>query len=365
MNDKTTQEERQRELREMTRKEIEEVDKKNAEEEAKEKMLSQADTGETKLVCVLDRIKEDLERIEQEAKTATTSTGFYSLDNELGGGLRAGNLIVLGAVPSLGKTTLALNIADNVAKSGRDVLFFSLEMSRAELVLKSLSRQTFMPANKEQISLSYAKTMATKASSMLANYGKNRTEIQRKEWEKAVETYCKDTAPWLHIVESSGLVEGKTIRKEIESFILEKEPSLKPLVIVDYMQIIAAPSNTRMTDKQAVDANMTELKRIARDNKVSIIAVSSFNRENYYAEVGYESFKESGGIDYGADVVLGLQLVIDGNKEERRERYDEAKNAEPRTVELKVIKNRMFKSGGRITFDYYPKYDCFCEAGIL
>ncbi|MDR0800003.1 MAG: hypothetical protein LBN01_00505 [Endomicrobium sp.] len=92
---------------------------------------------------------------------------------------------------------------------------------------------------------------------------------------------------------------------------------------------------------------------------------ANFNRDNYYFEVGYESFKESSGVDYGADTVLGLQLKADYDNAksigESQKLHDEAESANPRQVELKVIKNGMFKSGGKVQFNYYPQYDCFVE----
>ena len=69
-------------------------------------------------------------------------TGFKQLDDKLGGGFNAGTLSVLGANPSVGKTTLALQMACNMAKAGESVLFFSLEMSEVEIVAKIISRET-------------------------------------------------------------------------------------------------------------------------------------------------------------------------------------------------------------------------------
>ncbi len=343
-----------REIAEQKKREIE----RENELEAEEKEVEEIKDGI--LVCVSDKLKEDLKQVEEELKTATISTGFESLDNELGGGLRTGSLIILGGIPSLGKTTLALNIANNVAKTGRDVLFFSLEMSRVELVLKSISRQTFMPDNAEQqIDSSYMKIMAAKALSVIDFYNGKCTETQKEEWQKAVDIYCEKVASHLHIAECSGNVDVETIKAAIKDFMSDETRQLKPLIIVDYMQNI---NSSEKTDKQAVDANMTSLKRIARDYKVVIIAISSFNRNNYYTEVGYESFKESGGIDYGADVVIGLQVAGYGdNTQENKETHDKAKTAYPRKLKLRVVKNRIFKSGVQISFDYYPKYDCFCE----
>jgi hypothetical protein len=150
--------------------------------EAKERARTEEkEVGDGSLVCVSDKLKEDLKQVEEGVKTATISTGFESLDNELGGGLRTGSLIILGGIPSLGKTTLALNIANNIAKTGRDVLFFSLEMSRVELELKSISRQTFMPDNSEhQIDSSHMKTITAKALSVIVFCRGKCTETKKK-----------------------------------------------------------------------------------------------------------------------------------------------------------------------------------------
>jgi len=71
------------------------------------------------------------------------STGFNTLDVALDGGLFEG-LYVIGAISSLGKTTLAIQIADYLASQGRDVLYISLEMSRYEIMAKSISRHTLL-----------------------------------------------------------------------------------------------------------------------------------------------------------------------------------------------------------------------------
>ena len=67
----------------------------------------------------------------------------------------------------------------------------------------------------------------------------------------------------------------------------------KPLVIIDYLQILA-PSDTRLTDKQQIDLNITTLKRLSRDLDIPILAISSFNRLNYSQSASFEAFKESG-----------------------------------------------------------------------
>lgn len=83
-----------------------------------------------------------LDEIQKHCKYPLRKTGFKKLDEELNGGIKNG-LYIIGAIPSLGKTTLTLQIADNIASQGNKVIIFSLEQSRFELVSKSISRLTW------------------------------------------------------------------------------------------------------------------------------------------------------------------------------------------------------------------------------
>ncbi len=84
-----------------------------------------------------------------------------------------------------------------------------------------------------------------------------------------------------------------------------------PIVCVDYLQIIP-PSNDRrlITDKMKIDDIVRKLKTFQRETNTTFIVISSFNRLNYYQQVSFESFKDSGNIEYSAVVVWGLQLDV-------------------------------------------------------
>jgi len=92
---------------------------------------------------------------------------------------------------------------------------------------------------------------------------------------------------------------------------------------------------------------------------VAMIAISSFNRDNYKTTVSMESFKESGAVEYSSDVLLGLQLRGAGEKG-----FDatEEKKKNPRNVELIVLKNRNGSVGNKVCFQYYPMFNYFREA---
>lgn len=274
-------------------------------------------------------------------------TGFETLDKVLGGGLYEG-LYIIGAISSLGKTTFALQIADNIAESGQDVLIFSLEMSRNELIGKSISRLTFKDsAGKEELPKTYREVVN-------GNDYKYYGEEEKEHIEQCIVKYG-GYAGNLYIHEGMGDIGVEEIRKTVDKHI--SFTGRKPVVIIDFIQILE-PINEKLSDKQNMDKSVSALKRIARDYALSVIGISSLNRTSYEKPISMESFKESGAIEYSSDILLGMQLKGVGTSD-----FDvnKAKQKEPREVEVVILKNRNGETGGTIPFFYYPKYNFFLE----
>lgn len=291
--------------------------------------------------------------------SATTVTGFTGIDSKLGG-LYAG-LYVLGAVSALGKTTLVHQIADQVAATGTPVLYYALEMSRLEMATKSLSRHAAAMMGRDQA-----------PTALQIRTGKM-TDAQRRRMPAVVESYAATMGKNMHVVECGFDWTIDDIRKSVDDYV--GATHTRPLVVVDYLQIIQPP-DARVSDKQKIDIVMRGLKKLQSDNKLTVIVISSLNRGNYLAPVDFESFKESGGIEYTADVVLGLQLEVltradfpTKNITEQRELVREEKAATPRRLRLSCLKNRNGASGWLQDFDYYPAVDTFEErqglAGLM
>lgn len=305
-------------------------------------------------------LNEFWENVIESINKSEIPTGFKELDAKLDGGLYSG-LYIIGAISSLGKTTLVLQIADQIAAAGEDVLIFSLEMSRDELISKSLSRLTRHIVKeysahftgREQVE---AMRNAKTARGITAGWryqGYNETE---KEIIKEASRRYKEFASHIYIYEGEGNEGLEQIREKVVSHFYHT--GRPPVVIIDYLQIIA-PYNERLTDKQNTDRAVKELKILSRDIGMPIIAISSFNRENYKEVVSMKAFKESGAIEYSSDVLIGLQLAGTGEKDFSE---FEAKAREPRQVELWVLKNRGHKTGVKVNFDYYPTFNDFEEA---
>lgn len=289
---------------------------------------------------------DDFKELNEDIDTPAQPTAFKILDEVTGGGLQEG-LTIIGAVSSLGKTTLALQIADQIAQQERDVLIFSLEMGRYALMAKSISRQTFI--NTDNVNdAKTSKQITTKERRK--NYSQSEMELIYR----AIEAY-KKYAKYIYIYEGVEDIGVNQIRETIEKHI--NLTGNKPVVFIDYLQIIE-PYDMRASDKQNTDKAVKALKIISRDFKIPIIGISSFNRENYNNEVTMKAFKESGKIEYSSDALIGLQFEGAGESD-----YNEmkAKQANPRKVELVILKNRDDIVGDKILFEYYPAFNYFEE----
>ncbi len=305
--------------------------------------------------------------IEKRHNKDCVSTGFDNLDEILDGGFYPG-LYIIGAISSLGKTTFALQVADNAAKKGQDVLVFSLEMGKQELIAKSISRLSFQKCKNWGSDLDFATTTRN-----LMN-GKSLNSKERVDFlNECIKGYA-DYAGRIYYHIGIGDIGVEKIKAVIARHI--KITGRKPLVIIDYLQIIA-PFDMRATDKQNTDKAVVELKRASRDYDVPIFAISSFNRENYTSPVNIASFKESGAIEYTSDVLMALQFKgmdylkkEDGKYEDEKSRTariiqlrnEQEKNAEipgkAQELQLKILKNRNGRKGG-VDLEFHPMFNCF------
>jgi len=283
----------------------------------------------------------------QAARTALR-TGFPKLDAALDGGLYDG-LYVLGAISSLGKTAFCMQIADQLAQQGQDILIFSLEMSEYELMARSISRETFLTDSSKGRRL--AKTVRGVLDGR--RYFQYTLE-EHAHLQNAADHYAA-YGKHLWFREGDHETGMDILRKEVRRHI--EETGVKPVVLIDYLQIIA-PADVHFTDKQNLDRNVCSLKKLSREQELTVIAISSFNRENYNVEATMSAFKESGGIDYSADVLLGLQAQGAGGKNFN---IDAEKRKDPRELELKILKNRTAGLGKPVPFRYYPAFSCFEE----
>lgn len=282
----------------------------------------------------------------EELKAAIhTPTGFSNIDSQAGG-IYPG-LYCIAATSSLGKTTFALQLADNLAERGEHILFFSLEMSRLEMISKSLSR--------------YLAVHEDKAVSALALRMGKHPELLKT----AAEHYLAKTGGRVSIIEGDFDTDVDKIGQYAAAY--KQTNGRTPVIIVDYLQILRPPEAARkQSTKEQVDLTVVSLKRLSRELKAAVIVISSINRTNYLQPIDFESLKESGGIEYTSDAVWGLQLAClstddlfnQPNKiKEKREKIRREKGRIPRSIEFVCLKNR----GGAPIFSCFFKYYANCD----
>lgn len=299
---------------------------------------------------IRDQLQADIDLFKE---GSNRKTGFSALD-EKAGAIYSG-LYVIGAVSSLGKTSFIYQIADQVAAAGGHVIYFSLEQSRMEMVCKSLARIT------AQLDIEKA------ATSLQIRKGATSDIITQ-----AKENYIIKVGERMSIVEGNFNCTAGFIRDYAVRYI--ERNRVRPLIVVDYLQImqpeVDPETGRKPTEPRVIaDYNVTALKRLSRDLDLPVFVISSLNRSNYMAEIDFECFKESGGIEYTADCIWGMQLEIihdeifnsAGDINKKREAMRNAKAAMPRDIELVCLKNRYGRSGYTMNFKYYPQWDLFTE----
>ena len=277
------------------------------------------------LVGVTDVLEGAIERIEEIENRGTGLSGlptyFTDLDNYLSG-LQEGNLAVIASRPSMGKSSLALNIGTNVAKEGKVVAFFSLEMTKEELV--------------QRVLFSEAKVTSGDA---------RKGQLGPEKWSRVVEAASKvnnlplyfDDAPVITVTD----IRAKSRR-------LKSAKNLD-LIIVDYLQLMQ--SSSRDNRQQEIAEISRNLKNLARELKVPIIALSQLNRaaearEDKRPRLG--DLRESGAIEQDADIVMMLY----------RDDYYNPATETPGVAEVNIVKHRS-GSTGKVDLYFSKEYTQF------
>jgi len=219
-----------------------------------------------------------LERLVSEGRTVTgLATGYHSLD-EMTSGLQPSELIILAARPSMGKTALALNVAENVAGGGGRVAVFSLEMSKEALLMRLLSSHARIDAHKFRTG-----------------------HLNREDREKMSHSLNElARAPvWIDDSGSATIVEmGAKARR------LKNDKGLD-LVIVDYMQLMTARGRFSNRNEE-VSSISRGLKALAKELGVPVLVMSQLTRapERDERRPQLADLRESGAIEQDADLVL-------------------------------------------------------------
>lgn len=302
-------------------------------------------------------IQEFINDIEKSKNIKPVTTGFPLLNKVMDGGLYEG-LYILGAAPGVGKSAIALQIADHVAGSGTHVLYFALEMTRKQLMARSISRLTYTLARDGDQADKVTYLGKGTREIMIGSKWEERTKYnqgdQNEHIRKAIRAY-EEPARYVHIHEGRN-IGTKEIVEITENRI--KRTGQKPLLIVDYLQIIK-PEDTKAEIRANTDSAVIALKNLSTKYGLAILLISSMNRPSYKSTTGMEGYKESSGIEFNCDVALALQYKKAGQEGYNQE---DEQNKDVRELVLRVSKNREGQSGVKICMDYMPKYNYMCES---
>lgn len=277
------------------------------------------------------------------------STGFERLDKATLG-FQKGDLIILAARPSVGKSAFALNLAVNACKnSDAHIAFFSLEMSIEQLMMRLFSYQSYLAMSKIR------KGHLTERELIILGHARNDLELLNLYFDES---------------NSSDIYEIRAKCREL------KQTNQLDLIIIDYLQLV---TGSKKFNRQEEVADISRnLKILAKELNVPIIALSQLSRQVETRDEKrpvLSDLRESGSIEQDADIVMFLyrpeeakkkkNVVLDQKVEEQREAIGRPDNLTKEiTIELIISKNRQ-GSLRDIFFNFNPEESRFKESTYI
>jgi len=279
-------------------------------------------------------------------------TGVSDLDNAIGGGFIRQQLVILGSAPGAGKTALAQWIFEGMARQGHTVLFINLEMSREQILARSISR------------IARQQGEIVRVTEILQGYKWN--PQQEAAIIKAAEQYKQEIAPRMiyNPEEVTADLDAILAYMEAEAKKAEAAGNPAPLVCIDYLQIIRG--REREEDAATIKRAVSCLKNFAIDHNTVVFLIQAHNRatnEKGTATMG--SGRDTSAIEYSADLQFALDYTRCLNRPgEDRKTPDALTPEEKQLVTLKVTKGRFAVPGLEVdlhfngeTMTYTQVYD--------
>jgi replicative DNA helicase len=258
-------------------------------------------SGEDIVASTLERIKANKERGNN--GVIGLDTGFYGL-NRMTNGFHAGDMIVLGARPSMGKTAFAMNVTANVLQKEEGVAIFSLEMSAEDLMLRLLSIKTSVPMSKIKVG-----------------------DLNDDEWARLSDAADFFAQSKLYVDDDSSVNINK-LRSRLRHIKMQR-PEIK-LAIIDYIGLMADQNRVEANRQQQISDISRGIKILARELEIPILVLCQLNR-------GLESrdekrpkladIRESGSIEQDADIVMFVHREDVYTAKEEKERKKQAQKS--------------------------------------
>lgn len=279
-------------------------------EEAEQKIYALSSSGESKDFRKSEEIVINTLAMIQSVKERGNNlliglnTGFAEL-NRLTTGFNPGELIIIGARPSMGKTTFVLNMVQKFLASGKGVAFFSLEMQAEHLMLRMLSSSTSIPLQRLRIG-----------------------DLDAEEWTHLSQIADHTSALPLYIDDNS-FVSITQLRSKMRK-LKSKNPDIG-VCVVDYLQLMSGPKKSgggELKRQEEISEISRGLKILARELDIPIIALSQLNRmleSRDDKRPQLSDLRESGAIEQDADVILFLYRGDVYRKRDEKAKEEKAK----------------------------------------
>jgi len=258
---------------------------------------------------LIEAIKEIDKRANSAGSMVGISTGFIDIDKKTGG-FEPGSLIIIAGRPSMGKTTLAMNIAEKAAITGKKSLFFSLEMPEQSIIMRSISSIGRVPHNKVRTG-----------------------KLTDGEWDSVSKAAVKIKDSKLSIDDTSALTTS-SLRAKVRRY--TRRHGNPDIIVVDYIQIMGDKVNGNDTSRITVISR--NLKAIAKEFSCPLIALSQLNRGVESREdkrPRMSDLRDSGALEQDADIIMMMY---------RDEYYNEESNRKG-IAECNITKQRNGQTG--------------------
>ena len=271
-----------------------------------------------------DELTEHLKHLEEAGgRIIGLETGFREFDN-ITAGLRAGELVIVAARPGTGKTTFAVNLATNIAvDKPKNVLVFSLEMSRLELMMR-------MVCSEAQFNHSDLK--------------RGRLGSRSQDIYYSIDQICRASI----FIDDSGDLTVWDCLARTRKLVAELNQTNQhiDLIVIDYLQLMNDPEARKLGRQHEVATISRSLKQLARTSNTPVIAVSQMNRSveqrrGEWSRPQLSDLRESGAIEQDADIVMFIHREMQKNAEDDLDNpeYEESLESQG-AVEMIVAKNR-------------------------
>lgn len=232
------------------------------------------------------------------AAAATWPTGFTPLDDVLGGGLRAGELTLVGGAQGLGKTTFALQIARNVAAAGGSALYLCYEHREQDVLERLLGMELGLHGGTEALTLGQVRRACAldgaSSGGLLERLGREPTGVEALQ---SLTAY----AARLHVATVTGTRTGLDDVRDLVRGVGEE----RPLVVVDYLQKVRVPGD-HVDEDERVTVVVEGLKDLALETDLPVLAIVAADKAGLDGRMRLHHLRGSTALAYEADVALLL-----------------------------------------------------------